>query len=101
MKNKQSEYYKSLRQWAIGKKFGFLLAVEDLGRNHKSKKLTYIRCLCDCGKEAIVQYQNLKKGKSKSCGCRFTNYLGEGTAAKRFILRQYKRNAKQRQLSWN
>jgi len=26
-------------------------------------------CLCDCGKEKIVLYGNLKRGNTKSCGC--------------------------------
>ena len=26
-------------------------------------------CKCDCGKEIIVRSDNLKSGKTKSCGC--------------------------------
>ncbi len=26
-------------------------------------------CRCDCGTEAIVMGENLKRGRSKSCGC--------------------------------
>lgn len=27
------------------------------------------RCLCECGREAIVPVQNLKSGDTRSCGC--------------------------------
>lgn len=32
-------------------------------------KLSIWECLCDCGKIAIVTGNNLKRNKSKSCGC--------------------------------
>lgn len=27
------------------------------------------RCRCDCGRETVVIGQNLKQGKTQSCGC--------------------------------
>lgn len=46
----------------IGKRFHFLLLTEYLGESK-------YRCLCDCGSETIAYVGNLRKGKTKSCGC--------------------------------
>jgi hypothetical protein len=59
-----------------GKKFGrwtvikFVKAIPRYNENGsiKSRKLYYL-CKCDCGNERIVVSENLKSGKSKSCGC--------------------------------
>lgn len=32
-------------------------------------KRTYWNCLCDCGNNKIVEAQQMKSGKTKSCGC--------------------------------
>jgi len=49
-----------------GQRFGRLTAIE----NHKNdKNETRWRCLCDCGKEVSVYKNNLKSGKTRSCGC--------------------------------
>lgn len=51
----------------IGSRFGRLTVIE------KAEKAacgaTRWKCRCDCGNEVIVQYSNLKSGKTKSCGC--------------------------------
>ena len=43
----------------------------------------YWRCLCKCGKEAIVCQSNLKSSHTRSCGClsdpRNTRHFVEGT----------------------
>lgn len=57
-----------LRKDYIGQTFGELTVLEML-YGYKNKK-TYCRCLCSCGKECIVQMNNLTKGYTKSCGCR-------------------------------
>lgn len=33
-------------------------------------KFRMIRCICDCGREISVYLSNLRKGNSKSCGCK-------------------------------
>jgi len=51
----------------IGKRFGRLTVVYESGRNRHYQILW--GCLCDCGSENIVVGENLKSGKTKSCGC--------------------------------
>lgn len=56
----------------VGKKFGRLLVIEDLGRtnvNGEPAQNKYVKCLCDCGNTTIVQYNSLIHGNTKSCGC--------------------------------
>ena len=49
------------------KKFGRLLVLSR-SENTKGGKSTW-KCLCDCGKNKIVESHHLKSGKTKSCGC--------------------------------
>lgn len=49
------------------KKFGNLIAVEQVGKD-KSRNILW-RCRCDCGREIIVKACELKRGHTKSCGC--------------------------------
>ena len=37
-------------------------------RVKNASRVSYL-CRCDCGKERIVLLQNLKNGRSRSCGC--------------------------------
>lgn len=50
-----------------GKRFGRLIAVEEVGRSKEGCALW--RCLCDCGKETYLATQTLTAGLTKSCGC--------------------------------
>lgn len=53
-----------------GQRFGRLTALSSVaGRN------TYWRCKCDCGGEALVRLGNLRRGKTKSCGCMYNKGL--------------------------
>ena len=47
----------------IGRKFGKLTVIERIDNT-----LTY-KCKCDCGKDCIVIGEQLRSGKTKSCGC--------------------------------
>ena len=51
----------------IGKRFG-KLTVLDL--DHVGKYGPYWLCKCDCGNQKVILGNNLKRGLSKSCGCR-------------------------------
>lgn len=57
----------------IGKRFGRYVIVElDTKRNEsleKHKYRKYYICKCDCGNIRSVEYRELAKGNSKSCGC--------------------------------
>lgn len=50
----------------IGNKYGLLKVVE-LSETRRSKK--YFKCVCDCGKDAVVAMSQLRNGRTKSCGC--------------------------------
>lgn len=49
-----------------GERFGRWLVK---GFSHKVEKNKYWFCVCDCGREKVVNYSNLKSGASSSCGC--------------------------------
>ena len=53
-------------QLAVGDRFGLLTvgALEKEVDGHK-----YYYCTCECGGDAVVRADNLKAGKTKSCGC--------------------------------
>lgn len=50
-----------------GQRFGRLVAIEVAGRD-KAGRVTWL-CACDCGKRAVVESRNLRRGTSRSCGC--------------------------------
>jgi len=56
-----------------GMRFGRLVAVEYLGREHHS---SVWRCLCDCGSETKTQSGALKNKTIVSCGCYRTERMG-------------------------
>lgn len=52
--------------FAPGMRFGGLTLIEEApSRNYRR----YWRCVCDCGKECVVEEYHLKIGHTKSCGC--------------------------------
>lgn len=50
-----------------GQKFGRWTVIKYSHKN--SKRMVYWLCKCDCGNEKIVLGNNLRRGKSLSCGC--------------------------------
>jgi hypothetical protein len=56
------------RECLVGKQFGRLRVLYFVGRK-SGKGYAFWRCLCECGKETIVTGDNLKCGRSRSCGC--------------------------------
>ena len=62
---------------SVGDRFGRLTVLERFGINdniptkqYKNGKITYFcKCICDCGKETVVRQNELRQGKTKSCGC--------------------------------
>lgn len=59
----------------MGQRFGMLTVIE----RAESKKNGAVRwkCLCDCGNSTIVEGRELKRGKSRSCGCRKAEAMRE------------------------
>lgn len=54
------------RKDLANQKFGKLLV---LNYNYTKDNRAYWNCLCDCGKNTIVEANNLTSGHTKSCGC--------------------------------
>lgn len=57
----------------IGKKYGFLKIIsfayfKEYGQKKKIK-CKFVKCLCDCGKEKVIRLNDIRSGKTKSCGC--------------------------------
>lgn len=58
----------------VGQTFGRLTVLEYAGRKrkhtpHSAATITYWRCRCICGKEAVVAQPELLNGDTRSCGC--------------------------------
>lgn len=51
----------------IGERYGRLVVIAR-AENTKSGNTRWL-CKCDCGKEKVVAYRELKNGDTKSCGC--------------------------------
>jgi hypothetical protein len=56
----------------VGRRYGKLLVISLNGINNKKKTW---KCICDCGKEKIVDGGHLKEGSTKSCGCLSESYI--------------------------
>lgn len=60
----------------VGQKFGRLTVIEPTALRDGAGSIKW-RCLCDCGKEAVVSGRNLRSGESRSCGCLFLEVAAE------------------------
>lgn len=58
-----------------GEKHNRLLVLSYCG-NDKGKRAQWL-CRCDCGKEVIVDGYRIRSGKTKSCGCLFSELAKE------------------------
>lgn len=52
----------------MGEKYGHLTVIEEFNGGKGSWDVR-CRCICDCGRECIVLRNNLRAGRTKSCGC--------------------------------
>jgi hypothetical protein len=50
-----------------GQRFGQLVAIRRVGSD--GRLTSQWLCRCDCGRESIALLDNLKRGRTKSCGC--------------------------------
>jgi hypothetical protein len=57
-----------------GKKFGLLTAIKVSGKDKIGRKKWL--CKCDCGNHKEISMDSLKRGSSKSCGCRQGSFGG-------------------------
>lgn len=51
----------------IGEKYNLLTIIEFVDRDKNGIKR--YKCQCDCGKEKIIRINDVRSGKTKSCGC--------------------------------
>lgn len=59
----------------IGEKYGRLLVIEEAER--KNGKRAFL-CQCDCGNQKIINMNDLRSGKTQSCGCLRKEKLADG-----------------------
>lgn len=69
-KNKMSEY--ATIDSLVGKKYGKLTIVKEVGKNKYGK--TIYNCKCDCGNSINVLSNSLRTGHTTSCGCSNSKY---------------------------
>lgn len=50
----------------FGQKFGYLEVIEDLGKVNGRYR---VKCKCDCGNIKIIPKDDIRSGRTKSCGC--------------------------------
>lgn len=53
----------------IGQKFGQLTVLEIKSSTDKDGSKSIATAICDCGKTKDILFSNIRRGKTKSCGC--------------------------------
>lgn len=81
-----------------GQRFGKLVAVRLT--NEKRNSHTVWECKCDCGKTCYVDTNNLKSGKTKSCGCGRANDISGRRFGKLVVVGPTKRRTNNGQVVW-
>jgi len=67
----------------------------------KGKRAMWYFCHCECGTEKFVSRESLTAGTSTKCPCCGPRKYPKGTYAEQQVFLRYKREAKERDLSWN
>lgn len=89
----------------IGKKYGMLTVIEEIGKTINGRRRLFLKCVCDCGTVALKEKSHVLSGYSKSCGCmqvEMRKGLGDrikkgcGEAAFNETYGQYKKSARMR-----
>jgi hypothetical protein len=81
---------KSTRLNLLGRRFGRLTVVADVGND--GQRSSSWRCLCECGGSTISRGSNLINGSAQSCGCLRTELVKkarEQDRVKRYAFEQY------------
>ena len=71
-------YYKQIE---AGQRFGLLKVIEKAGSNNGVIWL----CQCDCGNRCTVRADNLKSGRTESCGCKANRIRNAEPIDKRIV----------------
>src|ERR1700719_1529837 len=74
----------------LGKQFGQLKIIEDLGRDPRGNSLW--RASCSCGNTTVVAVGHLNSGHTTSCGCRKGRFIHGFARTKKVngVTREYK-----------
>lgn len=75
----------------IGKKYGKLTIIAYAYTKNKKK---FWKCLCDCGKEPVINLNNIRQGLVRSCGCLRTHKYNPGESGLRILFSDYKTSAR-------
>lgn len=81
-----------------GNRYGKLLVLERVGGRLWGQAAW--RCKCDCGNEAVVAGNQLRTGRTRSCGCLANQSLPKGVAAFNKLYRDIERSAARRNHHW-
>ncbi len=90
---------KSKAKYVIGQRFNRLTIISLHRIDHRNRK--FFLCLCDCGKEKIIQGSLMSSGNTRSCGCysreqKKATRISENHCEITAIILSYKRHAKNR-----
>lgn len=61
--------HKFVQEDITGQRFGYLVALYPTDRRASNGSVIW-HCICDCGNECEITLSNLKRGHTRSCGCR-------------------------------
>lgn len=78
----------------IGKKFGKLVLIS-LEPADKNRHVKY-KCKCECGRKTTALWQNIRSGKTKSCGCLRIEAIKKSMRYKLALLRTQEKHRQQR-----
>ncbi len=72
---------------SIGKKYGKLTVIEDRGLRvlGGKRRMTEVLCRCDCGTERTVLLNDIRSGKTKTCGSNHPHYEDRSVPAFNFV----------------
>lgn len=71
----------------IGTKFGKLIIIAITDEYNKSKK-RLVECICDCGTQCVIVLENMRCGRTTSCGClRLSNALTQAKKGSATLLK--------------
>ena len=74
-------YIMKIKENYVGKTFDRLIIIKEVDKDNNGKRK--FLCKCSCGNEKIVRLNDLKSGKTKSCGCLQKEKSSEGIKNKK------------------